>query len=171
MLPPFPLFIYLFRFLCVYLSFPFRRPSYRACLLTRTARDSFPDAEAMLRKLPRDRESMLAQSSKLRCLSKMLPALVSRGHRILVFSQGVKMLDLTEVCVLKPQGIKYLRIDGQSDAQTRTAHVRVFQNEPDMCQVLLLTTGVGGYGLNLTAADRVIILDPAWNPAVDMQAL
>jgi len=127
--------------------------------------------EAMLRKLPRDRESLLTQSAKLRCLSKMLPALVARGHRTLVFSQGVKMLDLTELCVLKPQGIGYLRIDGQTDAQTRTARVRSFQSEPEKSQVMLLTTGVGGYGLNLTAADRVIILDPAWNPAVDMQAV
>jgi SNF2 family DNA or RNA helicase len=127
--------------------------------------------ETMLSKLPRDVESLISQSAKLRCLTKMLPAFASQGHRTLVFSQGLKMMDLVELCVLKKLGIKYLRIDGSTDIQSRTDRVQQFQTEPDSCQCLLLTTGVGGVGLNLTSANRVILLDPAWNPAVDAQAV
>ena len=68
-------------------------------------------------------------------------------------------------------GITYLRIDGQTDINTRNSRVQKFQNEPEAYSCMLLTTKVGGFGLNLTSADRVIILDPAWNPAVDMQAV
>eukprot|EP00931_Biecheleriopsis_adriatica_P049693 TRINITY_DN2874_c0_g1_i2.p1 TRINITY_DN2874_c0_g1~~TRINITY_DN2874_c0_g1_i2.p1 ORF type:complete len:1458 (+),score=425.55 TRINITY_DN2874_c0_g1_i2:102-4376(+) len=128
-------------------------------------------AEVMLKKLPRTKAALLEQSSKLRCLASMLPAFAARGHRTLVFCQGVKMLDLLEHCVLKPQQLKYLRVDGQADAQSRSARVNKFQAADSEVKFMLLTTSVGGYGLNLTAADRVVILDPAWNPATDLQAV
>jgi SNF2 family DNA or RNA helicase len=127
--------------------------------------------EMMLRKLPRDIDSLISQSAKLRCLSKMLPALGSLGHRTLIFSQGLKMMDLVELCVLKKLGITYLRIDGSTDVQSRADRVQQFQTQHDAFQCMLLSTSVGGFGLNLTSADRVIILDPAWNPAVDAQAV
>lgn len=127
--------------------------------------------EMMLRKLPRDLESLVSQSAKLRCLEKLLPALASRGHRTLVFLQGLKMMDLVEICILKPLGLTYLRIDGQTNTQSRGERVRSFQNKDDNINFMLLTTRVGGYGLNLTAADRVVIVDPNWNPAVDAQAV
>eukprot|EP00930_Biecheleria_cincta_P074069 TRINITY_DN6129_c0_g1_i2.p1 TRINITY_DN6129_c0_g1~~TRINITY_DN6129_c0_g1_i2.p1 ORF type:complete len:1448 (+),score=378.68 TRINITY_DN6129_c0_g1_i2:74-4417(+) len=128
-------------------------------------------AETLLQQLPRDRESLVAQSSKLSCLAAMLPALAAKGHKTLVFSQGVKMLDLLEHCVLISKKLKYLRIDGQTDAQTRGELVKQFQQADSQIQCMLLTTSVGGYGLNLTSADRVVILDPAWNPATDLQAV
>lgn len=128
-------------------------------------------AELLVRKLPRDADSLLAQSSKLRCLALMLPALAARGHRTLVFSQSVKMLDLVQICVLKPHGLRCLRIDGLTDTTTRAEKVRKFQEQRERFQCFLLTTGVGGVGLNLTGADRVIVLDPAWNPAIDAQAV
>lgn len=127
--------------------------------------------EMMLRKLPRDVDSLVAQSAKLRCLAKLLPALGQLGHRTLIFSQGVKMMDLVELCILKRLGITYLRIDGSTDVQSRADRVQKFQTQPEAFQCMLLTTGVGGYGLNLTGADRVVLLDPAWNPAVDAQAV
>lgn len=128
-------------------------------------------AEMLLQHLPRDRESLVAQSSKLSCLADMLPALAEKGHKTLIFSQGVKMLDLLEHCVLINKNLKYLRIDGQTDVQARGERVKQFQQADSQIQCMLLTTSVGGYGLNLTAADRIVILDPAWNPATDLQAV
>merc|ERR1719329_1204550 len=57
------------------------------------------------------------------------------------------------------------------DIPSRNERIRKFQTEQEQYSCMLLTTGVGGYGLNLVGADRVIILDPAWNPATDMQAV
>merc|ERR1719343_520200 len=114
---------------------------------------------------------MLGQAAKLRCLGAMLPALAKRGHRTLIFSQSLKMLDLVQICILKPHGLRCLRIDGQTDPRMRAEKVRKFQEQRDRFQCMLLTTGVGGVGLNLTGADRVVLVDPAWNPATDAQAV
>lgn len=127
--------------------------------------------EMMLKRLPRDSTSMILQSAKLRCLSELLPALAARGHRTLVFSQSLKMLDLIQVCCLKPHGLRCLRMDGQTDAVARAEKVAKFNKQPDRFQCMLMTTSVGGVGLNLTSADRVVIVDPAWNPATDAQAV
>jgi len=128
-------------------------------------------AETMARRLPRSADDLLAQSSKLRCMALLLPALAKRGHRTLIFSQSVKMLDLVQICVLKPHGLRCLRIDGQTDPSTRAQKVAKFEKQLDRFQCMLLTTGVGGVGLNLTSADRVVMIDPAWNPATDAQAV
>lgn len=130
-----------------------------------------PDVEEMLKKLSRNCQDVLQQSAKLRCLSKLLPDLAAKGHRTLVFSQSVKMLDLVQICCLKPNGLRCLRIDGLTETQARAEKVAKFNNQPERFQCMLLTTAVGGVGLNLTAADRVVLVDPAWNPATDAQAV
>jgi len=127
--------------------------------------------EMMVRKLPHTREALLQQSAKLRCMSALIPTLVKKGHRILVFAHSLKMLDLVQICCLKPANIKCLRIDGGTPPMMRAEKVRKFQEETDRFQCLLLTTNVGGVGLNLTSADRVILVDPAWNPSTDAQAV
>eukprot|EP00930_Biecheleria_cincta_P046342 TRINITY_DN31958_c0_g1_i1.p1 TRINITY_DN31958_c0_g1~~TRINITY_DN31958_c0_g1_i1.p1 ORF type:complete len:1592 (+),score=415.02 TRINITY_DN31958_c0_g1_i1:431-4777(+) len=127
--------------------------------------------EAMIQALPRHSEALLQQSAKLRCLAHMLPSLAARGHRTLVFSASKKMLDLIQVCCLKPRGLRCLRVDGETDTATRAAKVKKFNLQPDRFQCMLLTTAVGGVGLNLTSADRVILVDPSWNPATDAQAV
>eukprot|EP00927_Polykrikos_kofoidii_P002535 TRINITY_DN11011_c0_g1_i3.p1 TRINITY_DN11011_c0_g1~~TRINITY_DN11011_c0_g1_i3.p1 ORF type:complete len:1682 (+),score=369.33 TRINITY_DN11011_c0_g1_i3:164-5047(+) len=127
--------------------------------------------EMQLRKLPRDPKSIRMQSAKLRCLSSLLPSLAAKGHRTLVFSHSVKMLDLVQICCLKPYNLRCLRIDGQTDTQLRAEKVNKFQTQRERFQFMLLTTHVGGVGLNLTSADRVVLVDPAWNPAVDAQAV
>lgn len=129
------------------------------------------EVEALLQAMPRSGQDILTQSSKLQCLSSLVPALVERGHRVLIFSQSVKMLDLVQICCLKPQGLRCLRIDGSTDAASRAMKVNKFQRQKDRFQCMLLSTSVGGVGLNLTSADRVILVDPAWNPAVDAQAV
>jgi len=127
--------------------------------------------EELLAHVPRDTEELLQASAKLRCLAKLLPALAQLGHRTLVFSQGAKMFDLIEICILKRLGIGYLRMDGRSSVTARAEAVARFQTEREQIKFMLLTTSVGGCGLNLTGADRVVIIDPAWNPAMDAQAV
>ncbi|CAE7676835.1 ercc6l [Symbiodinium microadriaticum] len=137
------------------------------------AQDAQPGkaVERMLRNLKSNAEAMISQSAKLKCLAALLPTLESGGHRTLIFSQGIRMMDLVEICILRKQKMKYLRIDGHTEIAARNERVRLFQTQPQSYTCMLLTTRVGGFGLNLTSADRVIILDPAWNPAVDMQAV
>jgi len=133
--------------------------------------DACETSVEMIQSLPHDHTSVLEQSAKLRCLEKMLPQLASRGHRTLIFSQSVRMLDLIQVICLKPKGLRCLRVDGATDAQARHVKVTKFNTQPDRFQFMLLTTAVGGVGLNLTSADRVVLVDPAWNPATDAQAV
>eukprot|EP00878_Enallax_costatus_P008728 GHUV01009122.1.p2 GENE.GHUV01009122.1~~GHUV01009122.1.p2 ORF type:complete len:414 (+),score=157.85 GHUV01009122.1:1302-2543(+) len=92
------------------------------------------------------------------------------GHRLLVFAQLKGMLDLAESCLLKPLGISTLRLDGSIDASARFSVVQRFNTDPTI-QVLLLTTHVGGLGLNLTSADTVVFLEHDWNPMKDLQAM
>ncbi|KAG7669536.1 hypothetical protein KSW81_007689 [Nannochloris sp. 'desiccata'] len=92
------------------------------------------------------------------------------GHRALVFAQTRALLDLAESSVLQPMGISSLRIDGSVDASERFRRVQRFNADPTV-EVMLLTTAVGGLGLNLTAADTVIFLEHDWNPQKDLQAM
>ncbi|KAA6421342.1 MAG: hypothetical protein FRX49_08620 [Trebouxia sp. A1-2] len=91
------------------------------------------------------------------------------GHRVLVFAQLKGMLDLVEADVLRPAGVSFLRLDGSVEAKKRFSLVQRFNSDPTI-EVLLLTTHVGGLGLNLTSADIVIFLEHDWNPMKDLQA-
>lgn len=92
------------------------------------------------------------------------------GHKALIFAQNRKTLDLAEACVLAPMGVTSLRIDGSVEVQERFRRAQRFQSDPTV-EVMLLITKVGGLGLNLTAADTVIFLEPDWNPQSDLQAM
>jgi SNF2 family DNA or RNA helicase len=105
-------------------------------------------------------------SSKLELLREVLEEIVSEGHRALVFSQWTSLLDRVEP-VLEEAGLDRVRLDGST--RDRAAVVQSFQ-APDGPPVFLLSLKAGGVGLNLTAADHVILLDPWWNPAVEDQA-
>ena len=94
------------------------------------------------------------------------------NHRVLIFAQHKSTLDLIEEIVFKvhlPQ-ISYLRLDGGVDPTARYPIVSKFNTDMTI-DVLLLTTHVGGLGLNLTTADTVIFMDPDWNPMKDLQAM
>jgi superfamily II DNA or RNA helicase len=108
-----------------------------------------------------------AGSAKLDWLRTMLPALVADGRRILVFSQFTRMLALlqTELDALQ---LPWLSLTGATPAADRGTLVQRFQRGD--APVMLLSLKAGGVGLNLTAADTVIHLDPWWNPAVEDQA-
>ena len=91
------------------------------------------------------------------------------NHKILVFSQFVKMLDLIRE-QLNQSGISYCYLDGQTSLGERERQVQQFQ-ENESVRVFLISLKAGGTGLNLTAADYVYIVDPWWNPAVENQAI
>lgn len=91
-------------------------------------------------------------------------------HRILVFAQLKSLLDVVELSVLAPAGITYLRLDGSIESRKRMSIVQKFNSDPTI-GVMLLTTRVGGLGLNLTSADTVVFLEHDWNPMNDLQAM
>ncbi|HCE94972.1 MAG: helicase [Burkholderiales bacterium GWA2_64_37] len=110
------------------------------------------------------------ERAKLELLADMLPALVEEGRRVLVFSQFTEMLGLAAE-MLDTLALHYLTLTGQTPPRQRGAVVRQFQAQDDTsAPILLVSLKAGGLGLNLTAADTVIHLDPWWNPAVEEQA-
>lgn len=121
--------------------------------------------------LPNSAQGAALLSTKLRVLSVLLPQLQKRGHRCLIFSQSVRMLDLIQGCVLRVLGLKFLRIDGSIDAKDRDLKLQKFQQEDSRYFALCLSMQVGGTGLTVTGANRVILVDPAWNPSADAQAI
>ena len=107
------------------------------------------------------------ERAKLAWLREQLPDLVAQGRRLLVFSQFTAMLDLV-ADELTELGLPHLRLTGATPAGQRGDIVARFQARE--VPLLLASLKAGGVGLNLTAADTVIHLDPWWNPAVQAQA-
>jgi superfamily II DNA or RNA helicase len=107
------------------------------------------------------------EHAKMELLRDMLPELVAEGRRVLVFSQFTQMLALVEA-ELKDLGLPSLSFTGDTPVSERGRVVQRFQDRE--VPLLLLSLKAGGVGLNLTAADTVIHLDPWWNPAVERQA-
>jgi SNF2 family DNA or RNA helicase len=89
------------------------------------------------------------------------------GHRVLLFTQTRQMLSIIEAFV-GSEGYTYLRMDGNTVVKKRQPMVAEF-NKPTGPFLFLLTTRVGGLGINLIGADRVVIFDPDWNPSTDLQ--
>ncbi|XVE83355.1 hypothetical protein DITRI_Ditri16bG0082700 [Diplodiscus trichospermus] len=108
-------------------------------------------------------------SCKISFLLLLLDNLIPEGHHVLIFSQTRKMLNLIQES-LASNGYKFLRIDGTTKAIDRVKIVDDFQ-EGNGAPIFLLTSQVGGLGLTLTKADRVIVVDPAWNPSTDNQSV
>ncbi len=104
--------------------------------------------------------------AKFEALLETLETLKAEGHKALIFSQFVQTLHLLET-EMKRLGLAYTYLDGQT--KDRQAQVDLFQNDPSI-PFFLISLKAGGVGLNLTAADYVMHLDPWWNPAVEMQA-
>uniref|UniRef100_A0A672HFW7 Uncharacterized protein n=1 Tax=Salarias fasciatus TaxID=181472 RepID=A0A672HFW7_SALFA len=132
----------------------------------------FPAAATEAPKLPNgmyEGNSLTKASGKLMLLQKMMRKLKEGGHRVLVFSQMTKMLDLLED-FLENEGYKYERIDGGVTGNMRQEAIDRF-NAPGAQQfAFLLSTRAGGLGINLASADTVIIYDSDWNPHNDIQA-
>ncbi|XP_040379491.1 protein CHROMATIN REMODELING 24-like [Oryza brachyantha] len=108
-------------------------------------------------------------SCKLSFMMSLLRNLIDEGHTVLIFSQTRKMLNLIQEAIIL-EGYKFLRIDGTTKISERERIVKDFQEGPG-APIFLLTTQVGGLGLTLTKAARVIVVDPAWNPSTDNQSV
>lgn len=114
-------------------------------------------------------KQLVMDSGKLAVLDKLLVELKAGGHRVLVYFQMTKMIDLMEEYLTYRQ-YKYLRLDGSSKISDRRDMVTDWQTRPEIF-IFLLSTRAGGLGINLTAADTVIFYDSDWNPTVDQQAM
>ncbi len=115
-------------------------------------------------------KQLVQSSGKMVLLMKLLPKLQSGGHKVLIFSQMVKVLDLLEE-LLRLNKYRYERLDGSTRASSRHASVERFNRKSYRRFVMLLSTRAGGLGLNLTSADTVVIFDSDWNPQNDLQAM
>ena len=121
------------------------------------------------------------RSGKLQVALKILSMWKSQGHRCLVFSQTQQMLDILEQAIVN-EGYTYRRMDGTTPVAHRMGLVDSFNDDGNVEEgvsaedvqepvfVFLLTTKVGGLGINLTGANRVLLFDPDWNPSTDAQA-
>jgi superfamily II DNA or RNA helicase len=155
------------------------RDHYRNTLLDRIAREGIGKAKIqVLEALLRLRQAAIHpglidptraknNSAKLDLLLDQLEEVCAGGHKALVFSQFTKMLAIVRDRLDKA-GVVHEYLDGQTT--DRQARVERFQSDPD-CPLFLISLKAGGVGLNLTAAEYVFLLDPWWNPAVEMQAI
>ncbi|XP_058466733.1 chromatin-remodeling ATPase INO80 [Malaya genurostris] len=116
-----------------------------------------------------DKQTLVSDAGKLAVLDSLLTRLKVQGHRVLIYSQMTKMIDLLEEYMWHRKH-RYMRLDGSSKISARRDMVADFQNRADIF-VFLLSTRAGGLGINLTAADTVIFYDSDWNPTVDQQAM
>lgn len=134
----------------------------------------FPSAERRLVPEGARRDEVLravvTSSGKMMLLDQLLTKLKRDGHRVLIFSQMVKMLDILGQ-YMEYRGHAYQRLDGTISAAARRIAIDHF-NAPDSNDFcFLLSTRAGGLGINLMTADTVIIFDSDWNPQADLQAM
>ncbi|KAM6186671.1 DNA excision repair protein ERCC-6 [Rhynchocyon petersi] len=118
--------------------------------------------------LEEDQFGYWKRSGKMIVVESLLKIWHKQGQRVLLFSQSRQMLDVLEV-FLRSQKYTYLKMDGTTTIASRQPLITRY-NEDLSIFVFLLTTRVGGIGVNLTGANRVIIYDPDWNPSTDTQA-
>ncbi|KAL3798395.1 hypothetical protein HJC23_005048 [Cyclotella cryptica] len=121
------------------------------------------DGDAMF-----DEDQLVERAGKLHVLSKILPLWQEQGHRVIIFCQWRKMLNIIERFT-RQQGWKFARLDGNTNIASRQKLVDKF-NQDTSYFIMLMTTRTGGVGLNVTGANRVLLYDPDWNPQTDAQA-
>ncbi|XP_028931704.1 chromodomain-helicase-DNA-binding protein 9 isoform X3 [Ornithorhynchus anatinus] len=114
-------------------------------------------------------QAMVQSAGKLVLIDKLLPKMKAGGHKVLIFSQMVRCLDILEDYLIHKRYL-YERIDGRVRGNLRQAAIDRFSKPDSDRFVFLLCTRAGGLGINLTAADTCIIFDSDWNPQNDLQA-
>jgi len=113
-------------------------------------------------------QNLIEKCGKLKVLDQMLDELLKRGHKMLIFSQMTRMMDILGD-YLNLKGLPFSRLDGSMHFEDRQVNIDNFNESKDV-NIFLLSTRAGGLGINLTAADTVIIYDSDWNPQQDLQA-
>ncbi|KAJ7270788.1 hypothetical protein O6H91_Y396400 [Diphasiastrum complanatum] len=117
----------------------------------------------------RQEDEIVRSSGKFELLDRLLPKLARTGHRVLLFSQMTRLMDILER-YLNWHGFKYLRLDGSTKTEERGLLLQQFNAVDSPYFMFLLSTRAGGLGLNLQTADTVILFDSDWNPQMDQQA-
>jgi len=108
------------------------------------------------------------RSGKMVVLAEAMKSWHAEGHRVLVFVQTQQMSEVIQVW-LRQAGYSHLRLDNKTPVQRRLETIEEFNVNTD-CFAMVLTTRIGGVGLNIIGADRVVLFDPDWNPMTDVQA-
>lgn len=114
-------------------------------------------------------ESIVTASGKMLLLDRLLKHLFANGHKVLVFSQFTTQLDILEDYCRELRGWNTCRLDGSVDQASRRSQIKQFNTDDDY-KIFLLSTRAGGQGINLAAADTVILFDSDFNPQQDLQA-
>ncbi|CAL4927035.1 unnamed protein product [Urochloa decumbens] len=115
-------------------------------------------------------DKLLEQCGKFQLLDRLLTSLLARKHKVLIFSQWTKVLDIMEY-YLDSKGLEVCRIDGGVPLEERRRQIAEFNDVNSNLNVFILSTRAGGLGINLTSADTCILYDSDWNPQMDLQAM
>lgn len=115
-------------------------------------------------------ETLVSESGKMLLLDRLLPELLSRGHKVLIFSQFKTQLDLLDTYCQELRGWPTSRIDGTVAQTDRQQQILDFNDPKSEVNIFLLSTRAGGQGINLASADTVLLFDSDWNPQQDLQA-
>lgn len=126
------------------------------------------EAQEMTEQIDEEQFGHWRRSGKMSVVNSLLKIWQKQGHRALIFTQSRAMICIIEQ-YLQRSNFQYIKMDGTVSVSQRQSLIKIF-NENSEYLVFLATTRVGGIGVNLTGADRVIIYDPDWNPATDTQA-
>ncbi|KAL5361741.1 SNF2 family N-terminal domain-containing protein [Aspergillus floccosus] len=114
-------------------------------------------------------ESLVTASGKMLLLDCLVSCLLKKGHKILIFSQFKTQLDILQDWAIQLRSWNCCRIDGAISQSDRREQIKAFNTDPKF-KIFLLSTRAGGQGINLMAADTVILYDSDWNPQQDLQA-
>ncbi|KAJ8493038.1 hypothetical protein OPV22_014759 [Ensete ventricosum] len=115
-------------------------------------------------------EQLIGQCGKFQLLDRLLGLLLAQKHKVLIFSQWTKVLDIIDY-YLSEKGLEVCRIDGSVKLDERKRQIEAFNDLNSNVSIFLLSTRAGGLGINLTAADTCILYDSDWNPQMDLQAM
>ncbi|CDF36036.1 chromatin-remodelling complex ATPase ISWI2 [Chondrus crispus] len=115
-------------------------------------------------------DHLIQNCAKMTLLDKLLPRLKEGGHRVLIFSQMTRVLDILEdYCTMRQ--FKFCRIDGSTDGEWRDEQIADYNRDGSEKFIFLLSTRAGGLGINLATADTVVLYDSDWNAQCDLQAM
>ncbi|XP_058069040.1 ATP-dependent DNA helicase DDM1 [Magnolia sinica] len=115
-------------------------------------------------------EQLVEQCGKFRLLDRLISLLLERKHKVLIFSQWTKVLDIVDY-YFSEKGLEVCRIDGSVKLDERKRQIAEFNDINSDARIFLLSTRAGGLGINLTAADTCVLYDSDWNPQMDLQAM
>ncbi|KAF9113981.1 hypothetical protein BGX27_000374 [Mortierella sp. AM989] len=129
----------------------------------------FEEVERVINPSKTNNDQLWRVAGKFELLDRMLPKLYKTGHRVLIFFQMTAIMNIMED-FLHYRHYQYMRLDGSTKSDDRSALLKQFNAKESPYFVFLLSTRAGGLGLNLQTADTVIIFDSDWNPHQDLQA-